>query len=117
MYTAAAAAAAAAGTSSAGAAAGNAAAAAAAAGAGADTDAAGADTDASTAAAAAAAAIEGGAAQRALLAAWVGKSDAALGPNLCDALQVSHLGAKLLPQWPLPQQLLFALGMLDTKYK
>jgi hypothetical protein len=34
-----------------------------------------------------------------------------------QALGVSRLGAKLAPEWPLAQQLLFALGMLDTKYR
>lgn len=34
-----------------------------------------------------------------------------------QALGLSRLGYKLLPEWPLPQQLLFALGMMDTKYR
>jgi len=34
-----------------------------------------------------------------------------------QALGLSRLGYKLVPEWPLVQQLLFALGMMDTKYK
>jgi hypothetical protein len=34
-----------------------------------------------------------------------------------QALGLSRLGYKLLPDWPEAQQLLFALGMLDTKYR
>ncbi|WIA44120.1 hypothetical protein OEZ86_010462 [Tetradesmus obliquus] len=51
--------------------------------------------------------------RRALIAQWVGKMDAQLGPQLVQKLGLGLLGAKLRAKWTPQEEILFALGMLE----
>ena len=54
--------------------------------------------------------------RRATLAQYLQKQDEIFGAARLEALGLSRLGAKLLEEWPLADQVLFGMGMLE-KFK